>query len=181
MPPRCLKVEDGVPSAQLLDGRAVANYVLDYADNKGRQISNLALQKILYFCHVWTLIELNRPLIRQEFEAWEFGPVLQYVYREFKQAEDRAIVTRAKRLDPSTGVFVEAECVLPDDIKGLLDRVLELYTQLSASQLVKLSHVENGPWHSVWNHEGNINPGMRISNEQIVQFYLNGFTHLGCH
>lgn len=175
------KVTDGAPVAKLLDGRVIANYVLDYADNKGRQISNLALQKILYFCHVWTLIELNQPLIRQEFEAWEFGPVLQYVYREFKQAENEPIRTRAKRLEPSTGKLVEAKCLLSEDIKGLLDRVLEFYTQLSASQLVKLSHVENGPWHMVWNHKGKINPGMRISNEEIARFYANGFTQLGCH
>ena len=59
------------------DGRAVANFVLDHVDSSGVLVTPLALQKIVYFCHVWSLIELRRPLIRHSFEAWEHGPVLQ--------------------------------------------------------------------------------------------------------
>jgi len=45
------------------DGREVANYVLDYADESGVSVTNLSLQKITYFCHVWFLISANKPLI----------------------------------------------------------------------------------------------------------------------
>ena len=31
------------------DGREVANYVLDYAESKGFGVTNLSLQKIVYF------------------------------------------------------------------------------------------------------------------------------------
>ena len=33
------------------DGRAIANFILDAADRDGRAISNLSLQKLVYFCH----------------------------------------------------------------------------------------------------------------------------------
>ena len=59
------------------DGRAVANFVLDFCDQHQRGITNLSLQKIVYFCHVWSLIEFDRPLVKQRFEAWQYGPVLQ--------------------------------------------------------------------------------------------------------
>ena len=66
------------------DGRSIANFVLDFCERNGRTVTNLSLQKIVYFCHVWSLIELGKPLIRHKFEAWEYGPVLPYLYREFK-------------------------------------------------------------------------------------------------
>jgi uncharacterized phage-associated protein len=53
-------------------------------ERPGPEGQNLTVQKIVYFCNVWSLIELGRPLIRHKFEAWEFGPVLPYLYREFK-------------------------------------------------------------------------------------------------
>src|SRR4051812_4161867 len=85
------------------DGRAVANFVLDCADRFGVSVTNLSLQKLVYFCHVWSLIDLRKPLIRHSFEAWEYGPVLQYLYREFKGLGASPIKTRARRLDPFSG------------------------------------------------------------------------------
>ena len=76
------------------DGRAIANFVLDEADCIAVAVSPLALQKIVYFCHVWSLIGLGKPLIKQSFEAWEHGPVLQYLYREFRLFGARPITAR---------------------------------------------------------------------------------------
>jgi uncharacterized phage-associated protein len=85
------------------DGRAVANFVLDACSGQRIAVSNLALQKLVYFCHVWTLIEHGRPLIKQRFEAWEYGPVLPYLYREFKAYDRSPITGRATKIDPANG------------------------------------------------------------------------------
>jgi uncharacterized phage-associated protein len=154
-----------------LDGRALANHVLDFCDAHERPITNLSLQKIVFFCHVWTLLDFDRPLVKQEFEAWEYGPVLQYVYRDFKQAGDSPISFRAKKIDPATGQAVVVGNEMPDELKIYLNKILGFYTRLSAGQLVNLSHVKSGPWDQVWNHEGKTNPGMRISNGAIKLFY----------
>ena len=91
------------------DGRMVANFILDFCEQRGRIVTNLALQKIVYFCHVWSLILLGRALVRHKFEAWEFGPVLPYLYREFKELDRAAINRRATRLDPIDGTKRVAE------------------------------------------------------------------------
>ncbi len=153
------------------DGRAIANYVLDFCEKRGRGVTNLALQKIVYFCHVWTLLDRQQPLIKHEFEAWKHGPVIQYLYHDFKEFDNAPITKRALSLDPFTGERTKAFCVLDDATEKLLARIIDFYSQLSASHLVDLSHVEDGPWHTVWYHGGNVNPGMRIKNEQIVRFY----------
>jgi len=76
------------------DGRAVANFVLDVCEQAGREVTNLSLQKIVFFCHAWSLAVRKEPLVKHEFEAWQFGPVLQYLYREFKVAEREPIRER---------------------------------------------------------------------------------------
>ena len=154
-----------------LDGRAVANFVLDICEARGRGITNLSLQKIVYFCHVWSLIELDRPLVKHRFEAWQFGPVLQYLYREFKAFESDPIVGRAKGIDPGTGEKRVVPYAFDKQTEELLTEVVDFYSRLSAADLVRLSHVKGGPWDTVWNHEGRVNPGMKIDNAVISAYY----------
>lgn len=153
------------------DGRAVANFVLDYCDSKDRQITHLDLQKIVYFCHVWSLITLKRPLVRHKFEAWEFGPVLPYLYREFKRSQNSPIHSRAKEINPASGVKQPVRYDFDAHLISFLSNIVEFYSRIRTSDLVEMSHVEDGPWYQVWNHDGAANPGMRISDESIFEFY----------
>jgi uncharacterized phage-associated protein len=153
------------------DGRAVANFALDLCAARGRGITNLSLQKIVYFCHVWSLIKLNRPLLKHQFEAWQYGPVLQYLYREFRAFESAPIVGRAKGIDPETGKKLVVAYVFDQQTEALLTEMVDFYSRLSASELVKLSHVRGGPWDTVWNHDGHVNPGMKIEDTIIAAFY----------
>jgi uncharacterized phage-associated protein len=153
------------------DGRAVANFILDYCDGRGRSVTNLALQKLVYFCHVWSLIALGGPLVRHKFEAWEFGPVLPYLYRSFKNYDRAPIVGRATQIDPSDGKQRVVGYDFSFETDSLLREIVEFYSRLRAGDLVELSHVEGGPWHSVWNHAGAVNPGMKIDDMSILEFY----------
>lgn len=153
------------------DGRAVANFILDECEITGIPVSQLALQKLVFFCHAWHLVEYDKPLVRQNFEAWEYGPVLPYLYSEFKASGDRPIQQRAKKLNRFNGKKETAYLDLPDDEKRFLKKVVQFYSRLTASQLVELSHCEDGPWARVWEHSGKINPGMKIDNANIYQYY----------
>jgi uncharacterized phage-associated protein len=153
------------------DGRMVANFVLDFCESKGRQVTNLALQKIVFFCHVWSLIFLGRPLVRHKFEAWEFGPVLPYLYREFRELDRAAITRRATELDPFSGRKRVVDYRFDADTHRLLCEVVDFYSRLGAGDLVRLSHSKGGPWHNVWHHQGPINPGMKMDDTEIVTFY----------
>jgi len=156
------------------DGRAIANFVLDFCESDGRSITHLSLQKVIYFCHVWSLIKLDRPLIKQKFEAWEFGPVLPHVYRDFKSFGDRPVSGRATQIDPMDGKHRKVEYNFDAESNSLLRTTVSFYSRLRPSDLVKLSHVDGGPWHKVWFHGGLINPGMKIDDAAISEFYSNG-------
>src|SRR5215831_15163797 len=129
-----------------LDGRAVANFVLDFYEARGRRITNLSLQKIVFFCHVWSLIRLGKPLVRHQFEAWQFGPVLQYLYREFSEFDNQPIVGRAKKIDPRTGNSTIVKYMLDSEAEGLLRQVVDFYSLLTPADLVQMSHAQGGPW-----------------------------------
>ena len=148
-----------------------ANFILDFCDKQNVKITNLSLQKILYFCHVWFLVKLDRPLIKHKFEAWKFGPVLQYVYREFKNFEREPITSRAYKLNSVTGQKSIDEYSIDDPISSLLKDVISFYSRLPASYLVNLSHAEGGPWDVVYNHTGKVCPGMKIDNLVIKEYY----------
>ena len=153
------------------DGRAIANFVLDQADAAGVAISPMTLQKIVYFCHVWALIELGRPLVRHSFEAWEHGPVLQYLYREFKKFGTEPVRGRAQRTNSLTGDKEIVPYAFDAATLDLLGRVVAIYSRLSAAALRDLTHAPGGPWDKMWHHGGKINPGMRIDNREIERFY----------
>lgn len=153
------------------DGRAIANCVLDLADAEGIKLSNLSLQKVMFFCHAWHLVDTGKPLVKTEFEAWQHGPVLQYIYRQFKEFERHPISTRATAMNATTG---KSEVVVYDFNSATIERlreVVKFYGRLEPWDLVDLSHAKGGPWDRVWNHSGRINPGMKIPHTAVQEFY----------
>ena len=47
-------------------------------------ITNLKLQKLLYYAQGHYLAEQNTPLFNENFLAWEHGPVIRKIYDKYK-------------------------------------------------------------------------------------------------
>ena len=58
----------------------VAKYIVDKCTSDKQPVSNLQLQKILYFLQKKYLIDEKRILFSDEIQAWQFGPVVPEVY-----------------------------------------------------------------------------------------------------
>lgn len=125
-----------------IDPRSVCNLMLDEADRDGTRVTNLALQKLLYFAHARYLIEVRTPLVSGYFEAWQYGPVHPTAYRAFKAAGDRPIDFRAHGQDPLTGQ--RQQLALPDDtsVYRLIRAVMVSYGRLTPGRLVEISHAK---------------------------------------
>ena len=63
----------------------VSRYIINYCNENYYLISNLKLQKILYFVQAFFLEAKNEECFREEIEAWDFGPVVPEVYREYRK------------------------------------------------------------------------------------------------
>ena len=62
----------------------VAKYIILYCKRNGYAISNLKLQKLLYFVQAQFLVQLNIRAFDSRIEAWDFGPVVPEAYQYFK-------------------------------------------------------------------------------------------------
>jgi uncharacterized phage-associated protein len=131
------------------DPRSICNLILDEADRAKRAISNLALQKLLYFAHGLHLVETKNPLVTGFFEAWQYGPVHPIAYRAFKNAGANPILFRASIRDP----FTQAVIPLPEctdcDIKTHVGRIVRMYAGLTPGRLVEVSHAKRAPWQFI--------------------------------
>lgn len=152
------------------DARAIANLLLDVADDQRISVTNLALQKLVYFTHGLHLCAVGCPLVDGYFEAWTYGPVHPNVYMTFKSAGRDPVMSRAMRTDYTTGQVLPIEAVHDRNVVDLTNRVVGTLGKLSASRLVALSHVQGGPWHEVANEaRTKSGSGLRISDTLISQ------------
>lgn len=162
------------------DPRAVGNLMLDEADRLGIKLSNLVLQKLLYFAHGVYLMQTKTPLVSGYFEAWQYGPVHPSVYRAFKDAGSAAITFRAAGQDPLTGKT--REITMPDDMRlvGLVQQVLNSYGRMPAGRLVDLSHAKDSPWSYVVDKaRTEVAFGLRIQDTVILDRFRHHKVSIG--
>lgn len=151
------------------DPRAIANLMLDYADQRGWKITNLALQKLLYFAHGIYLTKTKRPLVSGYFEAWQYGPVHPAVYRAFKPSGSTPISARAVAKDLLTGRTRHLPKPTDLEVIDLVSEVMRSYGQLSPGRLVDLSHAKDSPWSMVVDKASTgVAFGMRIPDDVIL-------------
>ena len=58
----------------------VAKYVINRSQEIDSPVSNLKLQKILFYIQAAMLVKLKKPCFRDEIIAWTYGPVIKEVY-----------------------------------------------------------------------------------------------------
>lgn len=157
----------------MYDVRDIANFILDDAAERGVKLTNLALQKLLYFAHGWFYAMYEQPLIKNKFEAWQYGPVQRIIYDQFKSYKDEPIRDiRATYIDPESGESKYKKPEIKPEHADLIHIVLEKYARYTAGQLVSLTHVEDGPWEYVWQQaEEVVFPGMKIPDALILDHF----------
>lgn len=150
------------------DARDIANFFLDYANEKNTSLTIMVLLKLIYFAHGWHLAKYEKPLIKNSFEAWKHGPVVRAVYECFDDLGDKPIKTRAKKFDPIKAEYFEATYNLNSEEQDLLRHVFEAYAHFHAFRLSDITHELDSPWQKIWNPEdSSSHPGMQISNDSI--------------
>lgn len=152
----------------MYDVRAIANWVLDSADKRGMPLTNMAINKIVYFLVERAVIERGTLVTDAKIEAWQHGPVFREIYHAFKSFGDAPISGRASMFDLSSRSMIVAEASISAQDQNLFISTLDQYIGLSPAHLRALSHRQDGPWHRVWWHEAKHNPGMEITAETIL-------------
>lgn len=155
------------------DGRLIANLVLDLGDRALVPVTQMMLLKIIYFSHGWYLARTGSPFIRQQFEAWKYGPVVKVVRDSFKDFGAMPITGRAKRLNIFTNEFedIVEEVGAPD--LAHIAAMFRTYSKYNAWALSDMTHEHGSPWDDVWNSAEPIGRlGMRIRDEDIRSHFV---------
>lgn len=132
---------------------AIANFVIKFAQTKGKSVSNLQLQKILYFIQTAFLLETGKGIISGEFSRWQYGPVLQEVYSAYKDNGAALIDNLAVSITKNdSGGYSIGEISPTDDSSlvsqeafKLLEEVTDNLLKQDPWELVELSHQQ-----SIW-------------------------------
>lgn len=153
----------------MIDPRIVANYMLDVAAKRNIQVTNLALQKLLFFAHAISLTERRAKLVSGYFEAWQYGPVHPAVYQAFKAAGSTPINFRAEAFDPVSRQKRPLERLNDQAKRDICHRVIIQFGNMTAGRLVDITHAKGGPWdYVVSSAENGANIGLRIADEVIA-------------
>jgi len=135
----------------------IANKIIAHTDiEHGELISNLKLQKLLYYMQGYFIAVFGEPLFENEIEAWQYGPVVRDMYNHFKENGASSI-----SLD-ETATIAE----LSDDEESLFNEVLNEYSQYSAIKLMNMTH-EELPWVKTFSE----NPQGIISMDLMTEYF----------
>lgn len=140
------------------DSRVVANRFLDLAAKKGDTLTPMQLIKLVYIAHGWMLGLYGRPLIGDDVEAWQYGPVIPRLYSAVRQF----------RSQPVEGPIRADNEKLTATEESIIDQVYEIYGGLTGPQLSRMTHAKGTPWQVTYK-PGEF--GLDISNDVIEEHY----------
>lgn len=120
----------------MLSAKDIAEYFLCKSEPEvGDFISNLKLQKLVYYAQGFHLAMYGERLFQEDLVAWEHGPVVERLYHHYKDY-------RANFIPPPVEFDISKFSKLQID---LLDDVYKVYGQFSAWKLRNMTHSER-PW-----------------------------------
>jgi uncharacterized phage-associated protein len=132
----------------------VANVFLKLGDtDSGDVLTNLKVQKLLYYAQGFSLALFDEPLFSEEISAWEHGPVVVDLYYKFKKFGYMQIAILE---DIKDGLFTKEQL-------DLISEVNKVYGQFSAWKLRDMTHNET-PWTTTQR-------GEVISNNKIKLYF----------
>lgn len=129
----------------------VANFMLDKAEEEGRPLTQMKLQKLVYIAYGWYLALTGERLFPEPIYAWPHGPVVRTLYDEFKHFGGDRLYGRSVEFDLDS--YDETTPRIPNtdkDTNLILNRVWQSYKGFSASQLRGKTHSTDAPWSQIY-------------------------------
>ncbi len=139
-----------------------SEYIVEYYKKEGKSITNLELQKLMYFLEAIYMVSTGEDhLYKEEFLAWNFGPVNLELYNRYK----------------SFGRYpIELDKTININSANLkyIENLYYLFKDFTPTALVNLSHREGSPWYNIYNrNNGNIPKNEIISKEDTKNWFLS--------
>lgn len=150
----------------MLSAIDVADYFLALAasEEEPELMTQLRLQKLLYYAQAWSLTLRGNPIFRDEIQAWTNGPVVRSVWNEFRECGNQPIERVVNKQAPP----------ISQDDSEFIRSIWESYKSLSASGLRHKTHSE-APWLLA---RGGADVQVRTDNEITHESMIEYFSHV---
>ena len=120
----------------------VAKYLVCKFNNEDKIITQLKLQKLLYFIEAYYMAAYDEDrLYKENFSAWMYGPVINEIYTKYK----------IYMSDPIYEDNCDNLVSLSDEVIDSLDTVYSAFGGFSAQDLIKITHRKDSPWSNTQN------------------------------
>lgn len=129
----------------------VSRYVITQCSQAEKPISNLKLQKVLYFLWADFYRETKKYLFFDDICAWQLGPVVPDVYYQYCSYGGRPIYSfYSSALEPQDTL--------------LLNSLISNYMDIPASALVNRTHAIGSAWDLTYQNG--------VGNRKVIPFPL---------
>jgi uncharacterized phage-associated protein len=131
--------------------------------------SQFKLQKLVYYSDGWHLAYFERPLIKEDFEAWVHGPVVRSLWDYFK---GRGNYYTEWYFKPEDAEIIKQHFIhnlRPEQLE-LINDVIKEYGDKSAYHLESLSHAET-PWREARNGRSQSEHSEAIISKETMKKY----------
>lgn len=133
---------------------AVAKRFLDLAKTEGVGLSNMKLQKLVFFSQVLSMKMFNAPIHCNDSLAWDFGPVVRELYDLVHDLAAKRPDRQLSLNEPDvSAAFDNAENIDDNDALSVIQAVWDQFKNWTAMQLSNLTHRPNSPWATVYSRE----------------------------
>lgn len=131
---------------------------------EGNFVTQMKLQKMVYFAHGYHLAKYGKPLVNEIFEAWKFGPVVPEIYQSYKLYGSDYII------DPGLVANSARPLTLSDSALDAIAYTWRVTKNLSAAELMNWTHATGSPWAQVYDPT---NIATVIRNDSIQTYFRN--------
>lgn len=143
-----------------MEAMEVAKYIINLYYEMNQPLSNLKLQKLLYFVQGASLAIFNKPAFEDNIEAWQYGPVVPNVYFPYS-------------LYGPLDIKVQYDNTISDEQIEKVTRFISFYYRnVDPFSLVNETHKDGSPWSNVYHiHKKSIISTKAISS-YFKEYYL---------
>lgn len=153
---------------------AVANKFIQMGLQRGTPLTQMKLQKMLFFAQGWYLAIYGEPLFEEDFEAWDYGPVIPSVYSEFRDFGMRGINRMGMTLTPCGGSFAISEppLIREEALNSFFEKIWSVYGIYNGTQLSAMTHRADTPWSLVREPYGQFVPRSLCIPKSLIKSYF---------
>lgn len=134
-----------------------------YLIHKGYEVTNLSLQKLLYYVKAFSRIMLKKDIFSDDCEAWAYGPVFPNIYEKYK--------TLGRSIIADYDKAIRYDELLSAEERKVLDHVIESLGIYNGSILMKLTHKEL-PWQEARGGIPEYAPSNTVIESTTIQKYF---------